>query len=227
MNTTISFNKMLETLGTLVTKAILYKRNHIYLSEWSIKAEFVRPLLEKCLGYDFECGKCIQGEFYCDVKQDKRTQQKCDFAILNANTGVIDIIVECKNSEIDITKDISKNQIFNYLNSCETAKIGILTNGYEFVFYRKIGKEIVMMWDFNMRDIFSMNDILERCNSSNIKLLELLSMTKTVSIISAKKKICASNYSFVNEAIQSKVYDDYNCVVDSDIICAISTQYLL
>lgn len=82
------------------------------------------------------------------------------------------------------------------------------------------------MWDFDIQGAYGFIEVLNRCNKSSEKLLELLSMTKIVSTKSAINGIIGSNYSVVNDVIIDKVYSDYGCVIDSDIICAIGTQYI-
>lgn len=225
MNKVISLKVMSESISELITKKIVYTHENVYLSEWSVKTEFVEPFLKECLGYDFKDRKCVIGELYSNVKQDKRTESKADFGLLNPITKEIEIIFECKNSNIDISNKNVKTQLFNYFENFPTTKIGVLTNGYKYVFYRKINNKITKMWDFDIQGSYGFIEVLNRCNQSNEKLLELLSMTKTVSIKSVMNEIIASNCSVVNEVIKDKLYSDYSCIADSDTICAIGTQY--
>lgn len=107
-------------------------------TEQATKSAFVMPFLQ-LLGYDVFNPAEVVPEYTADVGIKKG--EKVDFAIIREGQPVM--LIECKNQGCSL--DAGKcSQLFRYFHTLPSARIGILTNGTQYLFFTDLDKPNVM-----------------------------------------------------------------------------------
>lgn len=131
------------------------------ITEEATKNEFVLPFINS-LGYNVFDTSEVVPEFTADVP-GIRKDEKVDYAICKDGTPVI--LFECKKCGSDL-KIEHASQLTRYFNSTE-ARIAILTNGIEYMFFSDFDKENRMdstpFLEFRMQNL----------NDSDIKIIKM------------------------------------------------------
>lgn len=105
-------------------------------SEEATKMSLILPLIS-ALGYDIHNEKEVIAEYYADV--GTKRGERVDYAI--AIDGEIKILIEAKRLGVEPRGAL--NQLFRYF-SATTAKVGIITDGVEYLFYTDSGRKNIM-----------------------------------------------------------------------------------
>lgn len=107
-------------------------------TEQATRSAFIMPFLQ-ILGYDVFNPAEVVPEYTADVGIKKG--EKADFAILRDGQPVM--LMECKC--LGCTLDAGKcSQLFRYFHTLDSARIGILTNGTQYLFFTDLDKPNVM-----------------------------------------------------------------------------------
>lgn len=107
-------------------------------TEQATKSAFIMPFLQ-LLGYDVFSPLEVVPEYTADVGIKKG--EKVDFAILRDGLPVMLIECKCCASSLDAGKC---SQLFRYFHTLPSARIGILTNGVQYLFFTDLDKPNVM-----------------------------------------------------------------------------------
>jgi len=107
-------------------------------TEEATKSAFIMPFLH-ALGYDVFNPAEVVPEYTADIGIKKG--EKVDFAILREGQPVM--LIECKSccAKLDAGKC---SQLFRYFHTLTTARIGILTNGIQYLLFTDLDKPNVM-----------------------------------------------------------------------------------
>lgn len=119
-------------------------------TEEATKNALIMPFIQT-LGYDVFNPIEVVPEFIADIGMKKG--EKVDYAIMDNDTPIA--IIECKSCTADLTK-VHASQLHRYFHTTK-ARIGILTNGLEYMFYSDLDSNNVMdktpFMTINMLDI--------------------------------------------------------------------------
>ncbi len=107
-------------------------------TEEATKSAFIMPFLH-LLGYDVFSPAEVVPEYTADVGIKKG--EKVDFAILRDGQPVMLIECKCCSATLNAAKC---SQLFRYFHTLPTARIGILTNGTQYLFFTDLDKPNVM-----------------------------------------------------------------------------------
>jgi len=107
-------------------------------TEQATKSAFIMPFLQ-LLGYDVFSPLEVVPEYTADVGIKKG--EKVDFAILREGLPVMLIECKCCGASLDPGKC---SQLFRYFHTLPSARIGILTNGVQYLFFTDLDKPNVM-----------------------------------------------------------------------------------
>lgn len=144
-----------ETIKTF-SNEIKSKIKHID-SEETTKTSLILPFID-LMGYDFTNPEEVKAEYVADIGVKKG--EKIDLAILINNEP--EILIECKTANNPLNKE-NISQLYRYF-SVTSAKIGVLTNGWEYQFYTDSEKKGNMdrnpFLEINLLDL-SKKDIAE------------------------------------------------------------------
>jgi predicted type IV restriction endonuclease len=133
-------------------------------TEEATKSAFIMPFLH-LLGYDVFNPAEVVPEFTADVGIKKG--EKVDFAILRDGQPVM--LIECKCCGVSLNAG-KCSQLFRYFHTLPTARIGILTNGTQYLFFTDLDKPNVM----DQRPFMEF-DLL---NPDKVLISELLKLSK-------------------------------------------------
>lgn len=120
-----------------LSEKIKQSRAHVQ-TEQATKSAFIMPFLQ-LLGYDVFSPLEVVPEYTADVGIKK--SEKVDFAILRDGQPVM--LMECKCCGATLNAD-KCSQLFRYFHTLPSARIGILTNGIQFLFFTDLDKPNVM-----------------------------------------------------------------------------------
>ncbi len=107
-------------------------------TEQATKSAFIMPFLQM-LGYDVFNPLEVVPEYTADVGIKKG--EKADFAILRDGQPVMLIESKCCGASLNAEKC---SQLFRYFHTLPSARIGILTNGVQYLFFTDLDKPNVM-----------------------------------------------------------------------------------
>lgn len=107
-------------------------------TEQATKSAFIMPFLQ-LLGYDVFNPAEVVPEYTADVGIKKG--EKVDFAVLREGQPVMLLECKCCGASLDAGKC---SQLFRYFHTLTTARIGILTNGVQYLFFTDLDKPNVM-----------------------------------------------------------------------------------
>lgn len=114
------------------------RMQHLNDSEEATKMSLIMPFFGEVLGYDVYNPMEFTAELTADIS--KKKGEKVDYAILV--NGKPEIIVETKPMATNL-RDKQTGQLQRYFHTTE-AKIGILTNGLQYMFFADTQKDNVM-----------------------------------------------------------------------------------
>lgn len=120
-----------------LSEKITQSRAHVQ-TEQATKSAFIMPFLQ-LLGYDVFSPLEVVPEYTADVGIKKG--EKVDFAILKDGQPVM--LMECKCCGTKLNAD-KCSQLFRYFHTLPTARLGILTNGLQYLFFTDLDKPNVM-----------------------------------------------------------------------------------
>lgn len=112
-------------------------RTNLLKSEEATKTSLVLPLLQ-ILGYDIFNPSEVIPEYTCDIGIKKG--EKIDYAICQNNEPVL--LIECKSCDT-ATLNSHINQLYRYYTTTK-ARIAILTNGVEYLFFADTERSNIM-----------------------------------------------------------------------------------
>lgn len=107
-------------------------------TEQATKSAYIMPFLQ-LLGYDVFSPLEVVPEYTADVGIKKG--EKVDFAILREGQPVMLIECKCCGTALDPGKC---SQLFRYFHTLSSARIGVLTNGVQYLFFTDLDKPNVM-----------------------------------------------------------------------------------
>lgn len=139
----------IEELNNLSNRISNYKEK--VKGEQATIDAFVKPFI-RALGYDDTNPTEVVPQFTADI--GTKQGEKVDLAILKNDKAVM--LIECKDWSSDLPKE-DVSQLFRYFTAVPEARIGILTNGILYRFYRDSENPNVMdtepFFEFNMSEI--------------------------------------------------------------------------
>lgn len=156
---------LLEVLKELSEKIKDFK--DAIQNESQTRTVLIEPFI-KLLGYDTTNPFEVIPEYTCDVGTKKG--EKVDYALMKGNDIVM--VIEAKDSKVKLNeKNIS--QLYRYY-SVSSAKVALLTNGVEYMFFTDTVKQNVMDYEpffkFSMLDLKDTDsDIIELFTKDNLK----------------------------------------------------------
>jgi hypothetical protein len=125
------------------------EKKHNIQTEEAAKNALILPFIS-ALGYDVFSPDDVIPEFTADVGIKKN--EKVDYALQHNNK--VSILIECKSLDTDL-RHAHKSQLYRYFTTTE-AKVGILTNGTQYLFYSDIDKSNLMddlpFFEFNIQN---------------------------------------------------------------------------
>ena len=160
-------------------------RKDVIQTEEATKNALIMPFIS-ALGYNVFDPSEVVPEFTADVGIKKG--EKVDYAIMRDSKPIM--LIECKWS--GDTLDVSKeNQLMRYFNATP-AKIGILTNGYEYRFYTDLDQDNIMdTMPFLQFSICEINEQivreLKRFTKASFKIEEIASTASELKYTGAMK----------------------------------------
>lgn len=107
-------------------------------TEEATKNALVMPFIAKVLGYDVFNPQEVVPEFVCDV--GSRRSEKIDYAV--KRDGAVQMLIEAKPVGAALSLE-NASQLTRYF-SVASARIGVLTNGRNWLFYTDLDKPNVM-----------------------------------------------------------------------------------
>lgn len=128
----MDFTNQLRTLSSKVINLV----EHIETEE-ATKNALVMPFIQN-LGYDVFNPTEVIPEFTADI--GKKKGEKVDYAIMDGETPIA--IIECKSCTTDL-KDCHASQLHRYFHTSK-ARIGVLTNGVQYMFFSDLDSKNVM-----------------------------------------------------------------------------------
>ncbi len=129
----MDFQAKLQELSDKIRQA-----KDLVQTEQATKSAFIMPFLQ-LLGYDVFSPSEVVPEYTADVGIKKG--EKVDFAVLRDGQPVMLIECKCCGTALDAGKC---SQLFRYFHTLATARIGILTNGIQYLFFTDLEKANVM-----------------------------------------------------------------------------------
>lgn len=173
-----------------LSEKIKQSREHVQ-TEQATKSAFIMPFLQ-LLGYDVFSPLEVVPEYTADVGIKKG--EKVDFAILRDGQPVM--LMECKCCGATLNAD-KCSQLFRYFHTLPSARIGILTNGIQYLFFTDLDKPNVMdqrpFMEFDMLnpDKFLIPE-LQKLSKSNWDINATLSAATELKYTRALKSIIAA-----------------------------------
>lgn len=172
----MDFNDRINALAARIQRQI----NAIQTEE-AAKTAFVMPFIQ-ALGYDVFDPLEVVPEFIADVGSKKG--EKIDYAIMA--DGEPSILIECKNCSCDIGSTEAA-QLRRYFH-VTTARIGILTNGYKYMFFSDIDEKNIMdakpFMEINLLELdANLIPELKRLSKSSFELEQMLSVASKMKYV--------------------------------------------
>lgn len=134
--------------------------DNIYLNEMQTKTSIIIPFFQY-LGYDTEDFMTFKAEYSCG-------RERVDYAMLKDDK--VEVLIETKKIHENLNNHVS--QIYKYMKYHQGAKIGILTNGVEYRFFKRGQKSLVEVWRLNL---LALNDndtnLLKKCKKNGVLIL--------------------------------------------------------
>lgn len=146
-------------------------------NESQTRTVLIEPVL-KILGYDTTNPFEVVSEYTCDVGTKKG--EKVDYALMQKNEVVM--LIEAKDCKSKLnSKNIS--QLFRYF-SVSTSKVGLLTNGIDYLFFTDTIKQNVMdtepFYQFNILDVSERDiEVLKMFKKGDINVEEIRKYAST------------------------------------------------
>lgn len=177
----MEFANQLEALSTRIPS--LLERVQ---TEEATKNALIMPFIQT-LGYDVFNPTEVVPEFISDIGMKKG--EKVDYAIMDQDTPIA--IIECKSCTADLTK-AHASQLHRYFHTTK-ARIGILTNGLEYIFYSDLdAKNVMDKTPFMTINMLDMDDQLipelKKLTKSSFELDDMLSTANNLKYTREVKK---------------------------------------
>lgn len=191
------------------SEKIRQSREHVQ-TEQATKSAFIMPFLQ-LLGYDVFSPLEVVPEYTADVGIKKG--EKVDFAILRDGQPVMLLECKCCGAALDAGKC---SQLFRYFHTLPSARIGILTNGAQYLFFSDLDTPNVMdqrpFMEFDMlAPDKSLVPELLKLSKANWDIAATLSAATELKYMRALKAVLASELQSPGDEtvrlLANKVYD--------------------